>query len=234
MRHAFWIASLVMAFVTSTALAEGPEGGPPPPPPQQPPPQQYPPPQQQYQQPPPPQQQAPQEQPATAAQGRGIEYGAHLLVPVWLTDEGALNPGFGIQGRIGWEFGGGFSTEINLGAMFNGYKDFDATLSNVWLGGGARYAFLNPSAFVPFVGAGLKLNFWGACAVVDTGVGTETICSDERELTLGLNATVGAAYEIGPYFAIEFGANVDLTFPGDVFEESELYVSPFVGGTLYY
>src|SRR5262245_53370777 len=55
-----------------------------------------------------------------AQQGRGIEYGGHLVVPVWLTEDLINNPGIGFQGRVGWEFAGGFTAELIVGFMTNG------------------------------------------------------------------------------------------------------------------
>jgi hypothetical protein len=122
------------------------------------------------------------------------------------------------------------STELNIGYQGNAFTDYDLTVTNLWLGGGARFSFWNPSAFVPFVGAGLKLNFWSRCAPDGSG---DLVCDDTAS-TLGVVANLGAAYELSRWTAVEFGANVDYTFPGDAFQQGEIYVSPFVGGTLYF
>ena len=231
MRNAAWIVSVLVLIAASPALAEDPNGQPPPPPPPQ---------QVGYEQQPAqpqyaaqPGEQPPQEQPVQ--EGRGIEYGGHLVVPIWLTDDtSSISPGIGIQGRIGWEFPGGLTLEGNIGVMANPISNdamrLDGTRTNVWLGVGARFAFLNASAFVPFVGAGVKLNIWQftACDAVS--------CADsDSEINLGANALVGAAYELSPFLAIEFGVEINAVFPADkFFGETELYLSPFLGGTLYY
>ncbi len=183
-----------------------------------------------------------EQQPAeqTRQAGRGIEYGAHLIVPIWVDSNLNLDPGFGIQGRIGWEFPGGLTVELNLGVMFNGssvtvYDPFSMTtttasgnFNNVWLGAGIRYGFLNPSAFVPFVGVGLAINDWGASC--------DGCIDSSREITLSFNGLAGFAYEISQQIALEAGLQVNYSLKGDVFvgDVTPMWLSPFLGGTLYY
>lgn len=229
MRKIAVVASLLVLSLAGVAQAEGPQPGPQP----------------QYQpQPGQPQQggvQVVEQQPAEQPRqnGRGIEYGAHLIVPIW-TEEG-LDPGIGIQGRVGWEFPGGFTPELNIGFMYNGSSvsvdtNFDGipdttvsgNFNDFWVGGGMRYVFLNPSAFVPFVGAGLALNVWGASC---------DGCTDsERKITLSFNGLVGFAYEITQQIALEAGVQVNYSLRGDVFADgfTPLWISPFLGGTFYF
>lgn len=207
-----------------------------------------------YQQP---QQQQPYQE-ETAEQGRGIQYGAHVIFPFYVTnpltvtqvDYGGptselseVNGGFGlgVQGRIGWEFGYGFSAEVNLGILFNllnaqslesaNEGPADQVLWTFWIGAGVRYAFLNPSAFVPFVGVGISLNFWDLCADSDT------VC-ETNVIGVVPNATVGFAFEISPWAAIEAGLTANMGLGADAaFGDAgdvEVYLSPFAGGTLYY
>ena len=181
-----------------------------------------------------------------AQQGRGIEYGGYLTVPVFLSalssdGEIVANPGFGLIGRIGWEFGGGFTTELTLGGHANTVSVgplavvSNFTITNVFVGAGVRYSFLNASALVPFVGAGLQLNFWGTDSTVD---GTTTTTNDF--IGLGLNGSAGLAYEVSADLAIEAGVRADFsTNPTnadgvELFAQGQLVVSPFVGATLYY
>jgi hypothetical protein len=198
----------------------------------------------QYQQ----QQQPVQEQPATeqAQQGRGIEYGGYLFVPIFLTnptgtDFVTTNPGIGLMGRIGWEFGSGFTAEATIGGQWNSlsveFAGVTATgsFTNFFVGAGIRYSFLNASALVPFVGAGLQLNFWG---VDRTDDGTVSTTNDS--LAFGFNGMVGLAYELSADLAIEAGARIDFTTAGSTdgggtfFDGGQAYLSPFVGATLYY
>lgn len=220
---------LVVASPVTSALAEGPQDGQAPPPVYvQAQPQGYVAPQQQV-----------AEAPPDERGGRGIEYGLHLLVPIFARTPFAdsapglkLSPGIGLQGRVGWEFPGGLTTELNLGVMYNSVTDgsgFDTSVSltNVWIGAGLRYSFLNASALVPFVGAGLAVNFWQAQSDF-TGTTSDT------EAGLGLNALFGFAYEVSPELAIELGAQANYAFATARSVEHSVYFSPFVGGTLYY
>ena len=81
-------------------------------------------------------------------QGRGIEYGGHIVIPIFSrtpfhdTLPGAgLSPGIGLQGRMGWEFPNGFTTELNLGFAYNAITGTGGTnpaLTNFWVGAGVR------------------------------------------------------------------------------------------------
>jgi len=193
------------------------------------------------QQQPPPGQPQPVQPAQTAEEGRGIEYGAHLIVPIFLTNDLAGSVGIGIQGRAGWEFPGGFALELNIGIQGNGFAlydpvtdlDAEGVITAVWIGGGARYAFLNPSAFVPFIGAGIALDFWGTTYDWSDGTTEEY----QSQITFATNALVGAAIELSPYIGLEFGLQVNYSFPGNVtlFDgKGQLWISPFAGGTLYF
>jgi hypothetical protein len=181
-----------------------------------------------------------------AEEGRGIQYGAHLYVPIFLGDQrlGAgsavarITPGFGVVGRVGWEFGSGFSAELYVGFQLNGTSFVggvtNTSISNIYGGAGMRYAFLNPSMFVPFVGAGLQLNFWG---IGESYGGTYSSSNDY--IALGFNATAGLVIEISADIGIEAGLRWDLTTAGSdgstfFFDGATSYLSPFLGGTLYF
>ena len=182
-----------------------------------------------------------------AQQGRGIEYGAHLLVPIFVTNPvavldngmttGAADAGFGLglQARAGWEFGYGFSAEINIGGTFNTMNgeiggvdvDPDTSLYMLWIGAGARYSFLNPSAIVPFVGAGAGLLFQSFCP--------NDAPSCDLEPAATVNALAGVIYEVSPYLGLEAGLQANVVFANSsVFVDTEIFLSPFLGATLYY
>src|SRR5262245_52550847 len=62
------------------------------------------------------------------AAGRGIDYGAHIVVAVPLHGVFAdvLGTGIGVHGRIGWELPGGLSLEATLGYLFISVADYEA------------------------------------------------------------------------------------------------------------
>lgn len=192
--------------------------------------------------------QDPQQQPVevveeeeSAETGRGIQYGAHLVLPIFLADNNTdLDPGIGIgvQGRIGWEFGAGLSVELAIGIMYNpgsssdpGYTGYG--LTDIWLGGGLRYSFLNETAIVPFIGAGLGVNLWSDTFTDAAGV---TRSTGQSVPTFGVNGTVGVQIEISPEIGLEGGAQINWTSdPGtDIAVRPTLWLSPFLGGTLYF
>lgn len=173
-----------------------------------------------------------------AQTGRGLEYGGHILIPIYpsgiefkdVAGTVDMNVGIGIQGRIGWEFGQGFAADLNLGGMVNTVQNnTDLSLTAGWFGGGVRYSVLNASAVVPFVGAGVQVNVW--TAQYDSG---GVIIESDSELTLGLNGIVGVIYEVSPYIGIEVGLQANLSFAGETFKGSVFWLSPAVGATIYY
>ncbi|MCC7543062.1 MAG: hypothetical protein IT379_42995 [Deltaproteobacteria bacterium] len=197
------------------------------------------------------------------AEGRGIQYGGHIVVAipahgVFAQDFGV---GIGIHGRIGWELPSGLSLEANLGYLFIsvldndvGGVDGDDGMGALYLGGGGRFAFLNPSALVPFLGAGLGINLW----IVPTETefrgrsgqyycGSDFACelvpggSDETGfggLSLLGNVSAGAIYEVTANIAIELGAQYNVVIvPGPFHAASGAnfgYVTLFGGATLYF
>lgn len=202
----------------------------------------------------------PQEQ---RAAGRGIQYGGHLLVSVPLHGVFAqdFGPGFGIHGRIGWELPSGWSVEMNLGFLYMTAQDPDAAvyvdevagIGTLYGGVGARYAFLNPSAIVPFLGVGLGLNYWvagdstayqgdsglvycGSGVVCDAGDGTSY--DTFGGVSLMGNASAGIIYELTSDVSVEIGAQYNLQWLPGPFAgasgERGGYLTIFGGGTLYY
>jgi hypothetical protein len=230
-----FIACVVLFGASSVARAEGDQPGQGQPPPTdpfagggQPPPQPV-------EQPQPVQEQPVEEELVHDNQGRGREWGAHLVVPIFVTVEGDLTPGIGIQGRFGWEFPSGFILEGQIGYMMNWVSDTSAedSMYSIYGGVGARYAFYNPSALVPFIGANVTLNYWS----MDTtsGVNPFPSCPDceVSGITVSFGGGAGVAYEISAQIAIEAGVNVMATIPGSVFPDVEVFVLPFIGATFY-
>lgn len=181
-------------------------------------------------------------------QGRGVQYGVHLISPVYLTDvtragtDGVdpgdrlrVGPGAGLHGRIGWEFPSGLTLEVFGGFAANGVDtqalvDVSNVFMRVDLGGGLRYMFFNDSALVPFVGIGAQGSWFKFDWSTTDSSGREVSLSG----TLGLHAVLGLQIELSPYFGIEAGCAVDYMFGLDIFGGAGLLaVRPFVGVTLY-
>lgn len=180
------------------------------------------------------------------ADGRGIQYGAHFISPVYVTRVGAtgtsprptpltVDGGLGLQARVGWEFPSGFTLELQGGFAVNALPEADLEMSNVFtrvdVGAAARYMFFNDTAFVPFVelGAGLRWHFfdWRDAS------GQLRTAGEQENMTLALKGAVGAQIELTPYFGIEVGCAVDYGFAGPLFAEGLVSIVPFAGVTLY-
>jgi hypothetical protein len=174
-------------------------------------------------------------------EGRGVQYGAHFISPVYLTTvespegyELRQGGGFGLHARIGWEFPLGFTIEVAGGIAGNGVDTAMLDTSNVFMradaGLGVRWMIFNDTAFVPFVqvGGGLRWFFF------DWLLADETERAVSGELTGAIHGAVGAQIELSPYFGIEFGLAVDYTFAAEIFAEGIVSLMPFAGVTLYY
>lgn len=175
------------------------------------------------------------EQTSPAQQGRGLEYGGSLFVPIWLGDPAEYwNPGIGIDLRAGWELGRGLSLDGHLGFTYNGLDDaydlyYDSSLQSVYLGFGARYAFLNRSALVPFVQGGLQLNLWSFCSGDCTKSSYDTV-------NFGLYGGGGLAFEVNANMSVDFGVNVMGVLGNNsaFFTARDMNIQPFLGASLYY
>lgn len=175
------------------------------------------------------------EEESPARQGRGLEYGGSIFVPIWLGDtSNSFSPGIGIDLRAGWELGSGLSIDGHLGFTYNGVRGSAVTsdsLQGAYLGVGLRYAFLGRSAIVPFLQAGLQLNLWSYC--YDVG---STCKSSFDTVNLGLYGGGGLVYEVSPNLSVDFGLNFMMVLGSDdyLFEGFEKNLQPFIGVTLYY
>lgn len=173
-------------------------------------------------------------------EGRGLQYGAHLISPVYLTTvespEGydlRQGGGFGLWARIGWELPFGFTIEVLGGIAANGVDTAMLDTSNVFmrgdLGAGVRWMIFNDTAFVPFIQIGGTLRWF----FFDWLLADETERAVAGELTGAIHAAAGAQIELSPYFGIEFGVAVDYTFAAEIFAEGLVSLMPFAGVTLY-
>lgn len=169
----------------------------------------------------------------SADEGRGIQYGVYGVVPYFFDGAMSLGPGYGFQFRIGWEFPSGLSFEFGWQIIFaSGHTPItreDVDLLSHYTTLGLRYAFLNPSALVPFIGAGAALSYWFFDPAGEGGTGAITV-----------NGAAGFIYEVSAQLGVELGLQLDYTLSGDVgyFQDDyagpQLWMAPFVGATLYY
>lgn len=178
--------------------------------------------------------------------GRGLQYGAHLITPIVLTDvrragggvtAPVLNPAGGLNVRAGVELPAGFVVELQGGFAFH-YVDHPCpasaseclrrSMSRVHFGAALRYHFFNDSSFVPFLEAGGGLRM----ITVEFADGGE---QPSPGFSVGVTAGGGVQLELAPYFDLELGVLFDYVFTMDgLFDEPGLIgLRPFFGVTLF-
>jgi hypothetical protein len=185
------------------------------------------------------------EQGYVRGQGRGIQYGAHVISPVYLSTVTPTNGrtvfptgGAGLLARIGWEFPSGLTLELQGGFAVNavdrpaGFTDMSSVLTRAEFGGGARYMFFNDTAFVPFVQVSGAFRWFWFDYVNEAGAVTAAAATSDT-LTGAVGGALGAQIELSPYFGIEAGVAVDYTFAAGPFDEGFVAIMPFLGVTLY-
>lgn len=152
-------------------------------------------------------------------------------VPIFLTNErDFVTPGIGLRARFGWEFGY-VVPEVNFGMQIHfsqndpDFPDVDS-LQAFWFSLGARLQMLNASRFVPFVSAALHFTWWGR-----SEVGFDTVYAVDP----GVGGAVGLALELTQNFGLEASVSALVNFPAQAtFFDTQIILSPWVGGTLYF
>ncbi len=177
-------------------------------------------------------------------QGRGVQYGAQLTSPIYVspvTPGGAgaqpvgVGAGAGVLGRVGWEFPSGFTVDLLGGIAANGVNTqghmmMSNVLTRVDVGLAGRYMFFNETAFVPFLQLGATIR-WHFFDYIDSA---NTVQHGTSQLTLALQGGVGFQIELSPFFGIEAGCLVEWAAPGRTFQGPGYFsVLPFAGVTLY-
>ena len=161
------------------------------------------------------------------------------MVPVFASDATDLDGigwdpggGIGIGGRFGWEFGM-LVPEVHLGihTNFSGAADTNR-ITAFYFSLGARFQFLNPSRFLPFVAVAFRANFWGY-------TNNEGFSSVEYDFNPAASGTVGLAIElsqrVGLEAAVDVVANFGINASDDpVLDGTDLIIIPRLGGTLYF
>ena len=118
-----------------------------------------------------------------------------------------------------------FGLQINFSQNDPDFPDVDS-LQAFWFSLGARLQMLNASRFVPFVSAALHFTWWGR-----SQVGFDTVYAVDP----GLGAAVGLALELTQNFGLEASVSALVNFPAqDTFLDTQIVLSPWVGGTLYF
>lgn len=184
---------------------------------------------------------APRFDPASVARRRHrVEGGFGLGVPVWLTPkDGAVEPGVAMFGRLGF-VAGPLVPELTVAWQMNGVDEgvagtADATVEAFRLGFGVRARFENRSPVTPFVSGALDLNWWHISGDDRTECGL-AYCREVRNYDFGpgVNLAAGVAFEVADHLALDLGLRVASTFATGVFDQTELWGTPFLGLTFYH
>lgn len=159
----------------------------------------------------------------------------YMHVPFFLSDDPL--PGLGVSARMGWEFGM-FMPEASIGfanhflpsdfvvPTTGGTRSFDH-LQNIWFTLGARFQFLNPTRFIPFVSGAFRGNFWSYRSNDDV--------TTDFEFDPGAQVSAGLAIELTPRLGMELAVQGNVNFPvSDVFDKTRFVLHPVAGLTAYY
>lgn len=168
----------------------------------------------------------------TVKKPRPAQLSVYLRVPFALgdalPDARQFGGGFGIAARFGWDLGI-VVPEFHLGGSLH-FVSLDNTatteeanlFTNLWVAGGARLQLLNRSRFVPFVSAGVRVNFWNVA-------GTAT----EISPSLGLIGKVGLMIELSMRIALEVMADFHVSF-SSYFDGPASFIAPMAGLTFFF
>jgi len=161
-----------------------------------------------------------------------VETGFHLGVPVFLTADSDVDPGFAMGGRIG--FVAGFVVP-EFGIAWQGNSvDGEDTLDAMMLSFGARLRMNNSSSVTPFISGAFDMNFWHF-----TG-SDELVCRNYCEVredygfSPGVSGVAGLALSLSPRVSFDVGLRVAATFAAGILDEAELWLTPQVGLGFYY
>jgi len=158
-----------------------------------------------------------------------------LGVPLIISDSASdVTPGFGFEGRFGWDLGM-LVPEVMLGHQthwFNNDRRDNGTLSNTWLSLGLRLQIETNAMILPFVSGAVDFNFW------DISGDDRYVCDDyycdvdgNVQFAPGFSGKAGIQFRVHPIVSPELGVRVAMTFPGNLFDEIEGWLTPYLGVT---
>jgi hypothetical protein len=160
------------------------------------------------------------------SRGRALGYGASLIAPILLGDvrerEGRtiayLDPGGGIEGRVGYELGGGIMLGAIAGVSVNASEN-SRPLSTYRLAAEARWTLDIGSIVAPSFGL---------------AAGVLLVQLDEGLVPTGYaRALLGAQILLSVWAALELAIAIDGALPADGFAEPFAWIEPHVGITFY-
>lgn len=161
-----------------------------------------------------------------------FETGFHLGVPVFLTAEADVDPGFAMAGR--WGFVAGIVVpEIHVGWQANSV-DGDDVLDALNLGFGVRLRMDNTSVVTPFLSAAFDMNFWHFTGSDEVVCGYYCETRENYGFSPGFSGIAGLAIGLSRRVSLDLGIRVATTFEAGIMDQSEVWVTPLFGLGFYY
>jgi hypothetical protein len=169
------------------------------------------------------------------------------VVPIFLTDPmGGDQIGqrtsaiaVGMQWRVGWMFRrtsiealGGYAWGKGGSVTLPNGQPQDLNFQAGWLGGQARYTYTTDSAWHPFVGAGAAAYCWTASALIRDKTTADHVSAIWNPAA---HAFIGTFVRIGKPSSLflEFGVQTTAHFAGDVFSQTQIAVTPYLGAVAF-
>jgi hypothetical protein len=161
-------------------------------------------------------------------------------VPIWFTSsDGVVDPGVSFEARFARRFGA-IAPEFTIGWQINwvdedqlpgAANNANITIDAFFFSLGARvYPAPRARTVSPFISGAFDLYFWHVSGNEDLVCGYYycTTVAD-YDATVGFSGRLGLAIKATPVMAIELGAKIGMTFPMGPIDETEAWVTPFVG-----
>ncbi|HKP63939.1 MAG TPA: hypothetical protein VJV78_44700 [Polyangiales bacterium] len=161
-------------------------------------------------------------------------------IPIWFTSEdGIVDPGVSFEARFARRFGA-IAPEFTIGWQVNWLDedqlsgvahDANITIDAFFLSLGARiYPIPKATKITPFISGAVDLNFWHITGNEDLVCGYY-YCTTyaDYDAGLGFSGRLGVAIRATMAIQLELGAKIGLTLPMGPIDDTEAWITPFVG-----
>jgi hypothetical protein len=175
------------------------------------------------------------------------EVTGYIGSPIWLSNA-PLDPGIELELRAGSKFGM-FVPELGVGGRWNWInvdelsqtfpsvttpeRFQDENISAWWISGGLRIEPKVRQTFMPYGSVAFDLNFWTASTDTSGMCGVWTcVITNSVQFAPGFSGRAGIRWMPGPYFGLDLGAKLGMTFPGWAFADAHSWIEPYFGITI--
>ena len=169
---------------------------------------------------------------------RGYQGAFNVGIPLWLNvDRDVVRPGadlniFGAydMGYVAFGLGGGVMwNPINFDQISGVGGVGRQPLTRLYLAPELRVQVPNTTPIMPYIGITFDANWW---RIAETDVVCGRFYCRRFAVFLfspGFTAKLGLAFRVGNGFYIDVGARYSYTGPGQFFEQSEQWITPYIG-----